>query len=250
MTLPEQDKWYSNEWLAPLGEKAGNVFSALSQADAVSSAAAILAREDTGNTDIPYTVIFPSDGIDAACESLLLILKTPDYRTPFYSATLQCTLTRLDTILSESGAFESPLMACHAAYHLVRVAAGKQDENFLTYTDNARRWPQYADTWKRDLTRQFSAEMVRDATRRHPELFQLLRLNALIAKSHTMSLEPLQQADEITPDFLTRVFDSLAITTGGNITEDSLRSVNAALSKRHVPYVRMAYALRGMAFQE
>ncbi|MBI2337755.1 hypothetical protein HYU95_01085 [Candidatus Daviesbacteria bacterium] len=238
-TEDRANRYTSNEWLVPIGEKAKKVFEPLPRQVAIEVANAILTQEDSGTTDIPWTTVFPSDNLDDVCSRLLTTFRTSDGQTPAYNADLRSAINDLKRIMFEEGALDGQFLACHAGYHLVRVAAGKPEELFTTYRDLARRWPQYAGKWENDLIEQFGIKAISAAEQRHRELFDLLHQNQAIAR---MDEHPqLQRAGEATSSFISRAFESLNITNVAGL-ETAVRLLN----KRHDGYRRASYQLRGI----
>lgn len=231
------NRYTSNEWLIPIGEKAKRVFEPLPRQVAIEVVNTVLTQEDSGTTDIPWTTVFPSDDLNDVCSRLLTTLRTPDGQTPAYDPDLRSAVNDLKRILFEEGALDGRFLACHAAYHLVRVAAGKPGELFTTYRDLARRWPQYAGSWETDLIEQFGTRAVSRTRRKHGELFDLLHQNQAIAR---MNEQPqLQRDGEAIPNFISRAFESLSITDVA-----SLESATRLLNKRHDGYRQASYQLR------
>lgn len=237
------NRYTSNEWLIPIGEKAKKVFEPLPRQVAIEVANTVLTQEDSGTTDIPWATVFPSDDLDDICSRLLATLKTPDAQTPAYNADLQSAINDLRRILFEAGVLDSQFLACHAAYHLVRVAAGKTEELFTTYRDLARRWPQYAGEWEAKLIKQFGVRAISKAKQKHSKLFDLLHQNQAIARIHKQP--QLQRVGETTPSFISRAFESLNITDVSN-----LKAATRLLNKRHDEYRRASYQLRGIPISE
>ena len=138
-------RYTSNEWLKPIAEQAKPIFSQFPQDTAIEVATAVLKKADSGNAEIPWVTVFPSDDKRHVGSRLLQALRTPDYRTPAYDPDAHLAVEELRQLLVDHEAFG--LQGKHAAYHLVRTAAGKEDELFATYQDMGRRWPQYATDW-------------------------------------------------------------------------------------------------------
>ncbi|MBI2547342.1 MAG: hypothetical protein HYW23_02740 [Candidatus Aenigmarchaeota archaeon] len=234
----DTSRYTSNEWLAPIGEKAKEVFRHYPRAVAIESASAVLYQYDSGRVEVPWTTVFPSDDISRVYERLLTTLRTPDHQTPAFDPQLREPIKQLIKILSEADA-EDGAIACHASYYLVQVAAGKLEENFRTYQDLARRYPQYSNEWINTLLEQFGYDRVLKAAVQHLELFNLLH------KNETLGLQcgqpRLQQDGESTPDFIRRAIQAL------NITDmDSLVTTTKMVDRRNIPYRTAAYNLRGL----
>jgi len=234
------DKYNSNDWLNPIGERANEVFLDYPRTEAIKIANAILIDEDSGDKNTPWAVIFPSDDLDEACDRLLEVLRTPDGQTPFYAPELQLGIREIQRIMGEEGALAGRFLACHAAYHLVRVAAGKPEEHFRTYRDLARSWPQYAEcpgNWESELEKQFGPLRVRKAFFKKPELANILRHTAFVAKLREGST--LQEEEEPTPHFIARML--------GNIPDGlGIEEASKLLELRLVDYRKAAYQLRGI----
>lgn len=237
------NRYTSNEWLLPIGERARKVFAPFPRQGAIEVANTVLTEKDSGPSDIPWTTVFPSDDLDSVCGRLLDTLKSPDGQTPAYNPYLISAVNDLKRIMFEEGALEEQTLACHATYHLVRVAAGKPEELFRTYRDLARRWPQYAGGWEADLVEQFGAKAVSKAAQKHGRLFYLLRRNQAIARMYEQP--QLQQVGEATPNFISRAFESLNI-----IDVVGLEAATRLLNIRHDEYKRASYRLREIPYSE
>lgn len=242
MARENRDFYVSNEWLVPIEEKARQVFKQLPRTTAVEVASAILTLEDSGDTEIPWTTVFPSDDIDDVCSRLLTTLRTPDLETPANNVELRPAINDLKGILFKEGALVDQPQACHAAYHLVRVAAGRMDENFDIYRDLARQWPQYAvgsTSWAAMLEVQFGQDRVEVTRVSNPELFDLLRQSQSLARLKSTSTFALE--GETVGDFITRGLESLNVTDVA-----SLEAAARLMARRHLPYREAAYRLRGL----
>lgn len=234
------NRYYSNEWLIPIGDRAKKVLSQYPRPIAIEIANALLIEEDTGASDIPWTTVFPSDDINDVVKRLLAVIRTPDVQTPATNPDYRPTINDLKMILFKEGTLEGQFLALHAAYHLVRVAAGNLEEHFLTYRDMSRRWPQYTGDWEKKLAQQFGSNKSIDAINGNPELVMLLNGQQAIAREFE-SKGSLQKPDESIPDFLTRAFIAFNITS-----LESLESAAKLADKRFVDYRVVTYGLRGI----
>ncbi len=237
------DRYYSNDWLKPIGDKAERVFEQLPRASAIEAATAVLTQEDTGDVAVPWTTVFPSDELGDVYARLLGVLKTPDGETPFNKAEFRPVINDLKGILFREGALKGQFTACHAAYHLVRVAAGKPEEKFSVYRDHARKWPQYSGEWQRNLVEQFGEGRVSSSVRGCPELFAILDGDLRLSQVDQGRRGSPQKQGESTLNLLQRAF-----ATFDTSTPEGLATAARVMQYRFTDYRRMAYRLRSLEF--
>ncbi|NTU46528.1 hypothetical protein HGA88_02795 [Candidatus Roizmanbacteria bacterium] len=238
-----EDKYNSNEWLIPIGEKAKELFSGMPKQMAIDATSTILIEEDGGNTELPWTTVFLSDDIDDVLGRLLTTFKTPDYETPAYNTDLRPVINDLKMILNKGGAFDGQFSALQASYELVRIAADKPNENFLNYIDFARRYSQYSGSWKKNLIKQFGRSQLNWALKRHEELALLLEQSEDLEIAYTQP--DLMRKGESVVDFIVRGFESLNISDVA-----SIETASKLLDTRIRQYELAAYNLRGIPLVE
>lgn len=225
--LPDFEKYNTNDWLIPIEKKAKKVFRSLPQQTAIDVTTTILVQGYVQQAEIPWVTVFPSDSLDNICPQLLEVFKTPDGKTPAYNPDLQSAVNDLKLILYKEGALSNLFLERQAAYHLVKVAAGKTEEPFIVYQDIARKWPLYLGGWIKDLKGQFGTRKVRAAERKHNELFRLLRDNQNIIQ---LAKGPNQQVP---------VEDTSPV---------DLNQISKLLGTRLDVYRAAAYQIRGIPF--
>lgn len=168
------------------------------------------------------------------------VLHTPDGQTPFHAPELQHGIREIQRIMGEEGALEGQFLACHAAYHLVRVAAGKPEEYFRIYRDLARHWPQYTEgssSWEHELKEQFGSQRIRTAFSEQPELVAILRQTAFVAR--LLERPALQKREESTQEFIARMLKSIPDGLG-------IEEATKLLELRLLDYGKAVYQLRGI----
>jgi hypothetical protein len=237
--LADESRYTSNEWLVPIAEEATPIFSQFSQETAIEVATAVLKSKDTGTTEIPWTTVFPSDDRTQVASRLARVLTTHDYSTPAYSADTHLAVEELRELLNRHDAVG--LQGKHAAYHLVRTAAGKEDELFLTYQDMGRKWPQYATDWISKLKRQFGDDGYEGVRAVHPEFAVLLGKTAAVAELHYEQRRSVQQPGESVVDLIQRVAQFFDLAT-----VDGLAEANKVLGHGFEGYRKAAYQIRGL----
>ena len=234
-----ESRYHSNEWLIPIAEEAKPIFSQFPQETAIEVATAVLKGADSGETIIPWTTVFPSDDKQQVGTRLLQVLQTPDYQTPAYNPDTHLAVEELDELLNRHQAWG--LQGKHAAYHLVRTAAGKEQEKFLTYQDIGRKWPQYASGWMKYLMTQFGYEGTKEIVTVHPEFAVLLGKTAAIAELHYQQQGEIPQPGETASDVITRVAQMFDLTS-----IESLSEASSVLDQGFEGYRRAAHQIRGL----
>jgi hypothetical protein len=235
-----EPRYTSNDWLVPIAEEAKPIFSQFPQETAIEVATAVLKGADSGETVIPWTTVFPSDNKEQVGARLLQVLQTPDYQTPAYNPDTHLAVEELNELLNRHSAWS--LQGKHAAYHLVRTAAGKEEEKFLTYQDIARKYPQYATEWIGQLKSQFGSEGYEAIRSVHPEFAVLLGNTAAVAELHYQRKGEIPQPGESAFDVITRVAQMFELTS-----IESLSEASRVLDQGFEGYRKAAYQIRGLA---
>lgn len=232
-------RYYSNEWLIPIAEEAKPVFSEFPKDTAIEVATALLKGVDSGEDVIPWTTVFPSDDKRRLGARLLKVLQTPDYQTPAYNPDTHLAVEELGQLLDRHEAWG--LQGKHAAYHLVRVAAGKEEENFLTYQDIGRKWPQYASDWFHQLDTQFGHDGAKEIAAVCPEFLGLLGRTAVIADLYHQQKGAIPQPGEAAPSVLARVGQMFDLTSIEGLSEAC-----RVLGQGFEGYRKVTYQIRGL----
>lgn len=244
----EISRYNNNDWLKPIGIEAETIFKQLDIDSAVAAASAVLTDLESPDIDIPWVVSFPSDGIQAVVGKLSTALKTPDNQTPFFNLDLQKPISQIKKLLGKNGLVEG-FTALHAAYYLTTVAAEQPGVTFTLYKDKARKWPQFANQWQEQLTKQFGGAEVARALEVNSELKQILNNTAKAADAFDKSAGSLLEEGEQIPGYLNRVFASFEMFSDIDLgAEDGsgLRKAAEIMSRRQLPYKQVAYAIRGL----
>lgn len=235
-----ESPYHSDELLIPIAEEAKPVFSQFPPETAIEVATAVLKGADSGEAAIPWTTVFPSDDKEQIGARLLRVLQTPDYQTPAYSPDTHLAVEELSELLSKHKAWG--LQGKRAAYHLVRTAAGKEEEKFLTYQDMGRKWPQYAPDWIKQLDRQFGNKGYEEIVAIRPEFALLLGKTAVAAELHYQRKGQIPQPGETAFDVITRVAPMFDLTT-----IEGLREASRVLDQGFEGYRKAAYQIRGLS---
>jgi|GEM_PF-1643281 len=233
-------RYYSNDWLIPIAEEAKPVFSQFPRETAIEVATAVLKGADSGEAAIPWTTVFPSDDKEQIGARLLQVLQTPDYQTTAFNPDTHLAVEELNELLNRHEAWG--LQGRHAAYHLVRTAAGKEQERFSTYQDMGRKWPQYAGDWTHQLKTQFGDEGYEKIRAVHPEFAVLLGKTAATAELHYRQKGEIPQPGESAFDVITRVAHMFDLTSIEGLSEAS-----RILGQGFEGYRRVAYQIRGLS---
>ncbi|HET8669516.1 MAG TPA: hypothetical protein VFM05_02485 [Candidatus Saccharimonadales bacterium] len=234
-----ESRYFSNGWLIPIAEEAKPIFAQFPPETAIEVATAVLKGADSGETVIPWTTVFPSDDKQQVGGRLLQVLQTPDYQTPAYNPDTHLAVEELNELLNRHQAWG--LQGKHAAYHLVRTAADKPEEKFLTYQDIGRKWPQYATDWIGQLKTQFGNEGYEEIRTVHPEFAVLLGKTAAVAELHYQQKGEIPQPGETAFDVITRVAQMFDLTS-----IESLSEASRVLGQGFEGYRKAAYQIRGL----
>jgi len=241
-----ESRFFSNDWLGPIADKAQKIFNDFDRDSAIDIAAAVHLEMDIPDIDIPWVVSFSSDSIDQIGLKLLAVAKTPDSQTPFFDLRFQKPIIQVKKLLAEEQA-DDGFIGLQASFHLLTVAGGHPGENLTIYRDKARRWPQYAHDWREKLIEQFGSGQVDKMLKRNFELARFLADNERIADLDYERQDQLADKDESTPKFIERAFASFEIVGDINLgTEDGLIQATKLLSQRQEGYRVAAYNLRGL----
>lgn len=215
--------------------------------DIALAAAQEMPSSNPEDSSIPAVVIFSREGDNPEniWRKLLKVLKTPDYDTPSYNPQVRPLVDALKGTLFKSGYSEHALGAI-ASLHVIRVAGGDPAAINWLYRDEARRYPQYAETWFETLKAQFEGEVVlkEAGSQTEQELFSILSRNKEIARRHETEHNR-RLPGEATPSYIARQLEEAEqIFNIGNV-EDLARAA-ALMDRVFRDYRRETYALRGI----
>jgi hypothetical protein len=228
------------EWMTPIAEEAKPIFAEFSQETAIEIAAGVLKGEDTDEkTIIPWATVFTSDDKQWIGARLLGVLQTPDYQTPVFDPDTRGAVKELGSLIDKSRA--AGIQRKLLAHHLVRTAAGKEDEHFVTYPDMGRKWPQEATDWFERLNTQFGLNGLKEIIYAHPDFAILLGGTATIAELHYQRKGRISLAGESSFDVISRtkeMFDLSSI--------EGLKEASRILGQGFEEYRRAAYLVRGL----
>lgn len=232
-------RYTSNEWIEPIIQDAMPLLEGFPADVATEVASAALKSVDAGPPEIPWVTVFPSDNKSQVASKLLTVLREPDFSTPVYDPDTHLAVEQLRDILDRHDAFG--LLGCHAAYHLVQAAAGKRDENFLTYQDKSRKWPQYSSEWPEHLVRQFGDEGYHEILTADDELATILGMIAAASQLQYQKRGDIIQPGESTSELIDRTLQFLNITAVDDFSE-ATRILELGLED----FRAAAYRIRGL----
>lgn len=234
------NRYFNNGWIEPIVIEARPILDSFVPETAIGIASAVLQTIDGGDPEIPWATVFPSDERDLVAQRLLRVLQTPDNETPAYNDDTFLAVQNLQQILNKHDAVGH--VGAHATYHLVQVAAGKRNEHFTTYSDLARKWPQYATDWYRKLRSQFGGLPGEDEVLgKSPELERKLAATVRAADTHYKVQGEIRQPGEPTPGLISRSLAFFDVST-----VEGLEEANRILSAGFIGYRSEAYHIRGL----
>lgn len=241
------DKYFSNDYVKPIVQEAKPILEEFPTEVATEIATAVLKDVDAGLTEIPWVTIFPSDDRSQIASRLMGVLRTADYDTPAYNPETRLAFDALTGLLERRDAVG--MTGANAAYHLVQSVAGKENEHFRTYQDQARLYPQYASIWRRDLWQQFGSEGYLEIIDTDRDLQLMLVRSEGIAERNREEGSDIFQPEESVADAIVRTLDFFDISTEG-LSIDDLKNATRILERGLEGYRALAYQLRGLPIPE
>ncbi len=177
------------DWMKKVEDKARNIGSDLPRERAIQVATELYLEVSKVDKRIPYAIIFASEGIDGACSKLLQVFNAPDETISSSQQITEKDLQsdnvkdRLRTLLQNVIGDSDRIVASSVAGSFIGAIANK-GEKFTFYQDDARLFPVSADSWRRDLIREFGSEVVMQAEERNSDFFSLLDQSEKLAEKY------------------------------------------------------------------
>ncbi len=236
-------RYTSNDWIKPIIEEAKPVFEEFPVQIATEIATAVLKHADSGQTDIPWVTVFPSDDKSQIMPRLVEVLQTPDYSTPAYNPDTHLAFEELIQLLDKHEAVG--MLGAHAAYYFVQAAAGKENELFCTYQDISRRYPQYGSSWRRDLSEQFGKQGYGEIVSADYKLLAFLLSTEGIAEDYYENDGSIAQPGESAAELISRTFEFFDISVE-DADVDIIVNATKILERGLEGYRALAYEIRGL----
>ncbi len=134
---------------------------------------------------------------------------------------------------------------------MIRTAGGDPSAAHWRYTDEARRYPQYANQWSWQLSQQFSGQIAPspEGLKKEVELFNLLEQNEAIADRFEQESNLGPKNDNVA-GYIAGALKATQEFFGGPDPIENLERASAFLDRRFVPYRKDVYHLRGITYEE
>lgn len=229
------EQYYSNDWLQPLGEKAVAALKDFPREKAIAAASVVYAKEGMAQLNIPWTIIFDSDDLDESLDKLERTLKNPLGISPENDEEISESVTLLRTFIDEAGA-NTYATAAHASMHMLKAVHGDTQEEFRTYQDLSRFYPQYTGEWANTLSEQFGYDYKNGLKSDHSSFFAILDLD--IVNSVSLGGDCLQNDNENAANYIRRAFETVGIV--------GLEEMTRILNRKLMPYQQAAHRFRGL----